>query len=163
MNQTPEMSAARLTQRREHLMAHVSQSDHARAGVTGGWRQRRWGLATAAGAAFLALTGGAVATAGSSGIYRESNGDVTVDMSRLNVVHNGKIVNGDSKKFQYSAVNQELACQGIMLVFGTAKEADSYLSGFKARQEQRRAKRVGNQQSKNPCSEYADAPRLVNP
>lgn len=117
----------------------------------------------------LSVGGGVAATADTPEVYRQDNGVVAIDGSRLQVSYAGHRIS-DRKlaalqkrgKGGTGISNRELACQGITLFVDTEAELQAYQQGFAARQEQRRVTRgaSGASSSADVCAEFADAPRF---
>lgn len=157
-----ELPAARLAQRREHLMTKIRTTPQAR-GARSSKIRRHWTWRTAVAVAALAIFGGGtIATAGPHAVVRQANGAVAIDTSQLQLVHDGHAVAGEqAKTFHIFANNEELACQGITLAFDTDAAANKYLAEYKTRLERRRARAGAAATSQAPCAAVADAPRFL--
>lgn len=162
----PDLEERRLARRKAHLMDEIGRQapahEHRRRVVIG--------LAAAA-AVTLALSGaaGLLHQRGSGPVvWRQDDGTVAIDGSRLRPVYEGRYVTlnelrhlTDMGKATTSVNNVELACQGISLYFDTWDEVEVYSDDFEVRQ---RAYREANPEAEagaDPCVMYADAPRHV--
>ncbi len=161
MDENPRLSAARLAQRREHLMNSINTVTPRRARA----RKRVLGLAGGISIA-LAAGGGVVAVAGTPAVFKQSNGAVVVDTASTRPAYDGKILTGSELaslnaqgKATFSINAREAACQGVELFFDTKAELDSYAQELDARDRVRRA--AGTATGADPCAAYADAPRFV--
>lgn len=161
MDENPRLSAARLAQRREHLMNSIDTATPRRT------KARKWVLGLAGGVSIaLAAGGGVVAVAGTPAVFKQSNGAVVVDAGNTRPAYDGRILTGSELaalnaqgKATFSINAREAACQGVELFFDTQAELDTYAHALDARDKIRRA--AGTAAGADPCSAYADAPRFV--
>ena len=147
----PELSAARLAQRRDHLMTAIDTFD-----ATQPSRTRRRLIAASSSIAVLLAGGGAVAAvAGSPAVFRQSNGVVAVDGSQMrgNAYEGREITQAQLKqlnaegKATHSLITREGACHGDVLWFDTDAELRSFGDASTARQ--KAAEAAGEQ---DPCA-----------
>ena len=155
-----DIAADRLARRREHLMSQISQPEPAH---TRSRARTRWTIGAAASAVALAVGGGTwAAVADSPAVFRQDNGVYAIDTSRLQPVHDGRVLTPEqASKFHISSFNSELACQGIYLVFATDAEQDAYTRKFSVRLKARLSTTAGRDGHTDPCTTVADAPRFV--
>jgi hypothetical protein len=146
-----ELSAARLAQRRDHLMTAIDTLD-----ATQPSRTRRRVIAAASSIAVLLAGGGAVAAvAGSPAVFRQSNGVVAVDASQLhkNAYEGREITQAQLQqlnaegKATHSLITREGACHGDILLFDTDAELTAFETASMARRQA--AEAAGEQ---DPCA-----------
>ena len=140
-------------------------------GAGGPGRGARRGPQALAAIAVLALTSpgtGTVAGASAPGtsspaVSRSVDGTPGVDLRAVENVYRGRVVdladverlNADGRAM-VSVASHELGCQGVMLWFDTAEQADAYGRGYLARLEARGD--APRETTGDPCADAADAP-----
>jgi hypothetical protein len=167
----PLLDAGRLARRKEHLMAEItrtatsSATQRSAARQPGQWWRSRTAVITAITA--VALAGGTVAAATMPAVFRQDNGVVAIDGSALKPAYQGTTLSGQQLadlqkqgKANFSANNQELACQGISLYFDTEAERQVYLTAFQPRWIAAMAQEK-KKPTQDPCAAYASSPRFV--
>ena len=148
--------------------AHAARAARAaREGVGGPARGVHHGPLAPAGAAVLAATSPWVGTiaAGtpSPAVSRSVDGTPGVDLRLVDDVHRGRVVDpatverlhADGRAMA-SVASHELGCQGVLLWFDTAEQADAYGRGYLARLRSREGGPRGT--TGDPCADVADAP-----
>lgn len=152
-----QLPADRLARRREHLMSEITP-------VPAHRRARRWVIIGSI--ATVAVAGGGAALANGDAIWRQPNGAVAIDGRALRPVYQGRYVSLDEVaalqkrgKAMGSAVNEELACQGITLYFDTEAELNAYNKDFDTRHPLTAAPTPAP--TTDPCAKYTDSPRYV--
>lgn len=147
----PELSAARLAQRRDHLMTAIDTIETPRPSRT----RRRVIAATGSIAVLLAGGGAVAAVAGSPAVFRQSNRVVVVDGSQMhgNAYEGREITATELKqlnaqgKATHSLVIREGACHGDVLWFDTDAELRAFGNASMARRQA--AEAAGEQ---DPCA-----------
>ena len=134
-----------------------------------GGRPKPLALVLAVTGIAVALVVGIAAVAGPAqrgpAIWRQDDGSVAIDGSRLRpAYHGGYVTMGQIADLQRrglamgSVNSRELACQGISLYFDTEAERQAYLDDFERRDQGRP---VLLPPHTDPCERYASSPRYV--
>ena len=146
------------------------------------WRRHKLVLAVVTAIAVGGVAMGASAVAGGPTVTgsagngagdRVGGGDrVRVnDLSQVSNVHNGHVVTqaqieslNSQGQAMFSAASPELTCQGIMLYFDTAAQADDYGLGYRQRTQAHAAAAAADPAlagDHDVCAEFADSPRFA--
>ena len=143
------------------------------------WRRHKLVLAVVTAVAVGGIALGASAVAGGPTMGGSGDGDqvgtggrVRInDLSQVSNVHNGHVVTqaeietlNSQGQAMFSAASPELTCQGIMLYFDTAAQADDYGLGYRQRTQTHAAAAAADPAlagDQDPCAEFADSPRFA--